>query len=401
MGVSARHDAQAFFACATAKPIKTGGARKKSRASTAGRDARHTILGRFTWSMSEQHSDAADDYYPLSVKRVIRETADSCSLVFEIPVDLRDRFAYKAGQFLTFRIPVAGQPLLRCYSMSSSPDTDPDMKVTIKRIVGGRVSNWINDQVREGDILRASAPAGRFCLRDHQTPIIAFSGGSGITPVISIIKTALAKTSRSIKLLYANRDADSIIFAEELNDLHRRHASRLQIMHHLDNADGFIDLAALKRFISGNERSDFYICGPGPFMDLVEQALADQGVDRNTIFIERFISLPDNSVQPIIDEATALVGQTLIEDVVFISRRVKRRVPYRAGDTLLEAARRASLRPPASCESGNCGTCMARLKAGKAQMRVNNVLTPAEVAQGYILTCQGRPTEPGTIVDYD
>jgi 3-ketosteroid 9alpha-monooxygenase subunit B len=351
--------------------------------------------------MTEQQPSDAGEYYPLSVKRVIRETVDSCSLVLEIPVALRERFAYKAGQFLTFRIPVGGQPLLRCYSMSSSPDTDPDMKVTIKRIVKGRVSNWINDQVREGDILQATAPAGRFCLRDHQTPVIAFSGGSGITPVISIIKTALATTSRPIKLLYANRDKDSIIFAQELDDLGRRYASRLQITHHLDNPDGFIDLAALKRFISGNERSDFYVCGPGPFMDLVEQALADRGVDRNTIFIERFISLPDNSVQPIFDEDTALDGQTLIEDVVFIIRRVKRRVPYRAGDTLLEAARRASLRPPASCESGNCGTCMARLKAGKAEMRVNNVLTPEEVAQGYVLTCQGRPTEPGTIVDYD
>jgi 3-ketosteroid 9alpha-monooxygenase subunit B len=351
--------------------------------------------------MTEQAPDAYGEYYALSVKRVIQETADSCSLVFEIPGDLRDRFTYKAGQFLTFCIPVAGQPLLRCYSMSSSPNTDPDMKVTVKRIVGGRVSNWINDQVREGDVLQATAPAGRFCLRERDTPIVAFSGGSGITPVISITKTALATTSRPMKVLYANRDRDSIIFAQELDDLSRRYASRLQITHHLDSGNGFIDLAALKRFISGNERSDFYVCGPGPFMDLAEQALADQGVDRNSIFIERFVSLPDNSVQPIFDEDTAVGGQTVIEDVVFIIRRVKHRVPYRAGDTLLEAARRASLRPPASCESGNCGTCMARLKAGKAEMRVNNVLTPEEVAQGYVLTCQGRPTQPGTIVDYD
>ena len=352
-------------------------------------------------SMTEQYPDAAGQYYLLSVKRVIRETADSCSLVFEIPADLRDRFVYKAGQFLTFRIPVAGQPLLRCYSMSSSPDTDPDLKVTIKRIVEGRVSNWINDHVREGDVLQATAPAGRFCLRNHDTPIVAFSGGSGITPVISIIKTALATTSRPIKLLYANRDKDSIIFAIELDDLCRRHASRLEITHHLDNTDGFIDLAGLTRFISGNEWSDFYICGPGPFMDLVEQALAAREVDRNCIFIERFISLPDNSVQPIFDDDVVQSGRAVVDDVVFIIRRVKHRVSYRAGDTLLETARRAGLRPPASCESGNCGTCMARLKAGKVEMRVNNVLTPEEVAEGYVLTCQARSTEPGTIVNYD
>ncbi len=351
--------------------------------------------------MTEQYPDTADEYYPLSVKRVIRETADSCSLILEIPAALRERFAYQAGQFLTFRIPVGGEPLLRCYSMSSSPDTDPDLKVTVKRIAQGRVSNWINDHVREGDTLQASAPAGRFCLRDRNTPIIAFSGGSGITPVISIIKTALATTSRPIKLLYANRDRDSIIFARELDDLHRRHASRLRITHHLDDAHGFIDAPALKRFISGNERSDFYICGPGPFMDLVERALSELEADRNRIFIERFTSLPDNSVQPIPDEDTAPSEPTSIEDVVFIIRRVRHRVPYRIGDTILETARRAALRPPASCESGNCGTCMARVKAGKAVMRVNNVLTPEEVAQGYVLTCQGRPTEPGTVVDYD
>ncbi len=351
--------------------------------------------------MTEQQADTAGEYYSLRVKRVIRETADSCSLIFDIPAALRERYAYKAGQFLTFHIPVGGEPLLRCYSMSSSPDTDPDLKVTVKRIAQGRVSNWINDHVREGHILQATAPAGRFCLRDRNTPIIAFSGGSGITPVISIIKTALAATSRPIKLLYANRDRDSIIFARELDDLRRCHPSRLQITHHLDDAHGFIDVPALKRFISGNERSDFYICGPGPFMDLVEQALRELAVDRNCIFIERFISLPDNSVQPILDEDTLPGGPTVIEDVVFIIRRVRHRVSYRAGDTLLETARRAALRPPASCESGNCGTCMARVKAGKVKMRVNNVLTPEEVAQGYVLTCQGRPTEPGTIVDYD
>jgi 3-ketosteroid 9alpha-monooxygenase subunit B len=352
-------------------------------------------------TMSAQQADAAGEYHPLRVKRVVPETADCCSLVLEIPAPLRARFAYKAGQFLTFRIPVDGEPLLRCYSMSSSPHTDPDLKVTVKRIAGGRVSNWINDHVRAGDTLQASAPAGRFCLRDHHTAIVAFSGGSGITPVISIIKTALATTSRPIKLLYANRDVDSIIFADELDDLCRRYPSRLQVTHHLDAADGFIKPAALKRLICGNERADFYICGPAPFMDLVEQALKEPAVDRNCIFIERFISLPDNSVMPVLDEDTVSSAPTVIEEVTFIIRRTRHRVAYRAGDTLLETARRAALRPPASCESGNCATCMARVKAGRVEMRVNNVLTAEEIAQGYVLTCQGRPVEPGTVVEYE
>jgi ferredoxin-NADP reductase len=351
-------------------------------------------------SMTEPYTFDTGEYYPLRVKRIIRETTDSCSLVFEIPPELRERYAYKAGQFLTFRITIADQPLLRCYSMSSSPETDLELKVTVKRIAEGRVSNWINDHVREGDVLQASLPAGRFCLSDRSTPIVAFSGGSGITPVISIIKTALVKTSRPITLLYANRDKDSIIFANELEELRRRYAERLRITHHLEIAHGLVGPDTLKHFISGHERSDFYICGPGPFMDLVERALGDHVVDRNSIFIERFISLPDRSVQPIFEEDTHS-GQAVIEDIVFIIRRVKHRVSYRSGDTLLEAARRAGLRPPASCESGNCATCMARLKAGRVEMRVNNVLTAEELAQGYILTCQGRPTEPGTIVDYE
>ena len=181
-----------------------------------------------------------------------------------------------------------------------------------------------------------------FCQRPRRRADFAFAiarprllrlAGSGITPVISIIKTAWQQR-HGLSNCFTNRDRDSIIFAEELDDICRGYTSRLQITHHLDNADGFIDLAALKRFISGNQRSDLYICGPGRFMDLVEQALADREVDGKSIFIERFISLPDNSVQPIFDEDTTVGERRVIGDVVFIIRRIKRRVSYRAGETL-------------------------------------------------------------------
>ena len=149
-------------------------------------------------------------FHPLRVARVVPETHDSASLVFDVPPDLVDAFRYRAGQFCTFRVPVGDDALLRCYSMSSAPETDAELTLTVKRVAGGRVSNWLLDEVGEGDLLELTLPAGVFTLRERTTPIVAFAAGSGITPVISVLKSALASTTRSARLLYANRDAESV-----------------------------------------------------------------------------------------------------------------------------------------------------------------------------------------------
>jgi len=170
-------------------------------------------------------------FHPLRVQRVVQETRDTKSFVFDVPTDLHDAFAYQAGQFCTFRLPVGDDELLRCYSMSSSPDVDAELVLTVKRVAGGRVSNWLLDEVREGDELALTRPAGVFTLRDRPTPIVAFAGGSGITPVISIVKSALATTGRRVRLLYANRDARSVIFQRQLDELAAETAAAMTASH--------------------------------------------------------------------------------------------------------------------------------------------------------------------------
>jgi 3-ketosteroid 9alpha-monooxygenase subunit B len=343
-------------------------------------------------------------FHPLVVRRVVQETHDTKSFVFDVPPELQDAFAYEAGQFCTFRVPFAGEDLLRCYSMSSSPDVDTELTLTVKRVAGGRVSNWLLDEVSEGDVLDLTLPAGVFTLRAHSTPMIAFAGGSGITPVFSVIKSALATTARPVWLLYANRDAQSVIFQAELDALAATHADRLQVVHHLDTEHGFVHSDAVRAFVAGDTNADFYICGPAPFMDVVEDALELEAVGSDQVFVERFAFAASARVdEPPATPAADAGGGTALETemVTIVLDGRSHEVRYQAGETFLETARRAGLRAPFSCESGSCATCMAHLDEGQATMRVNNALTPDEVDEGWVLTCQGFPASPRVTVVYE
>jgi ferredoxin-NADP reductase len=210
--------------------------------------------------------------------------------------------------------------------------------------------------------------------------------------VISIVKSALATTRREIALVYANRSADSIIFAAELERLRATSGGRLSVHHNLDSERGFLDAAACAALLGDRAHADVYVCGPAPYMATVEAGLALRGVEPDRIFIERF-TLPDAVPAP--------ASRTTTESLVLRLERRTHTLAYQAGDTILEAARRAGLSPPFSCEAGNCATCMARLESGTATMRVNNALSEEEVATGWVLTCQAVPTSPEVIVDYD
>jgi len=332
------------------------------------------------------------DYHPLRVARIIDETADTRSFVLDIPPALEERFAYAAGQFCTFRATIGDEPIVRCYSMSSSPDTGDPFTVTVKRVPGGTMSNWMNDTLVQGDTIEAMSPAGRFVLRAPEAPIVAFVGGSGITPVFSIVKTVLITTAREIALVYANRSAGSVIFADALERLRAASGGRLSVHHHLDSEKGFLDATACAALVGDRTQADFYVCGPGPYMETVEAGLERRGVDPGRVLIERF-ELPD--------EAPAASEASETESIVVRLDRRKHRVGYQPGDTILEAARRAGLKPPFSCQAGSCGTCMAHLDEGKATMRVNNVLDTGEVEEGWILTCQAIPTSREVVIDYD
>jgi 3-ketosteroid 9alpha-monooxygenase subunit B len=347
--------------------------------------------------MSRDHG-----FHPLRVRKVVEETHDTKSFVFEIPDDLRDAFAYEAGQFCTFRVPVDDEELLRCYSMSSSPDVDDEFTLTVKRVAGGRVSNWLLDEVAQGHELSLTLPAGVFTLRNHRSPIVAFAGGSGITPVMSLIKSTLATTDRPVRLLYANRDADSVIFRDQLDAMATEHRARLSVEHHLDTERGFVHSDLVREFVGDDLDADFYLCGPAPFMDVVEDALEVAGVAPEQVFVERFAFAGStrSEVTPATPvEEPAVPAATELVTIVLGGRTHE--VRYQAGETFLETARRAGLRAPFSCESGSCATCMARLEEGEAKMRVNNALLPDEVDEGWILTCQGLPTSPTARVVYE
>jgi 3-ketosteroid 9alpha-monooxygenase subunit B len=332
------------------------------------------------------------EYHTLTVVDVVEETADTRSFVLQIPPTLAKTFAYTAGQYCTFRATIGAESVVRCYSMSSSPDTGDRFMTTVKRVREGKMSNWMIDSLAPGDTIEVMRPAGLFVLRKSEAPIVAFAGGSGITPIISIIKSALATTSREIALVYANRDADSIIFAEELESLRGASRGRLSVHHHLDSESGFLDAAACAGLVGDRGQADFYVCGPGPYMEVVEAGLASLGIARSQLFIERF-ELPDETHE--LDEGSAT------ESITIQLEGRKSTVAYRFGDTLLEAARRGGVGPPFSCEAGNCGSCMAHLQEGRAMMRVNNALTAEEVEAGWVLTCQALPMSREVVVDYD
>lgn len=339
-------------------------------------------------------------YHQLRVKRVVQETSDTRSFVLDVPAGLAGTFRYRPGQFCTFRVRVDGTELYRSYSMSSAPEADADLTVTVKRVPSGAVSNWFNDHVAEGDVLDVAKPAGVFCVRDGEQPVVAFCGGSGVTPVLSIAKSVLASTRRPVTLLYANRDRQSVIFEEELRRMRESHPGRLDVRYHYDSEAGFPDAVAVTTLAADHVGADFYICGPTPFMDLVEDALGFLGVSEEQILIERFGDAAERDLPTESDDKAD--ADSAPEAVTLILNGKKQTVDYRPGDTVLETARRGGLQPPFSCEAGNCATCMAIVRAGSATMRVNNALTPDEVQEGWVLTCQALPQGPGTVtVEYD
>jgi hypothetical protein len=332
------------------------------------------------------------DFHPLTVLAVVDETADTRSFVLDVPPALADTFAYAAGQFVTVRVAVDGAEVVRCYSMSSSPDVGDPFTTTVKRVPGGVMSNWMLDTLTVGDAIDVLRPAGLFVLHDADVPVVAFAGGSGITPIFAILKTALATTTREVVLVDANRDADSVIFAEALARLEREHPGRLTVHRHLDAESGFLDVATLRGFVGDRTDAHFYVCGPTPYMDLVEEMLAGIGIRPGQLFIERFVTPGD---------VPAITESSHTDQVVLILAGKTTTVDYKVGDTLLDTARRAGLAPPFSCELGSCAPCMAQLDEGSATLRINTALTPDEVDAGVVLTCQAIPTSRRVVVNYD
>lgn len=322
-------------------------------------------------------------YRPVRVTAVVRETADACSLV------LSEAFRYRPGQYLTVRVPGGtGSGMARCYSLSSSPYTDDQLKITVKRMSGGYVSNWICDHVTAGTVLDMLPPAGTFTPASFDQDLLLFAGGSGITPVMSILKSALATGAGRIVLVYANRDDRSVIFDGELRDLAERHPDRLTVVHWFDCAQGPPTVPALCELIAPVAGFDAFVCGPDPYMAVVERALAECGVPPHRVHVERFVLPADDPVES--DAATVEVhldGQT-------------HRFPWPAGTRLLDLLIEQGLNPPFSCRQGNCGACACRILDGEVKLINNEILEEEDFAEGYILACQAVPLTEQVRVTY-
>ncbi len=331
-----------------------------------------------------------NDYFALRVARVVEETADARSLVFDVPASLAERFHYKPGQFLTLRVPFDGGWLPRCYSLSSTPLLDEPLRVTVKRVRDGRASNWLCEELQEGQTLEVLPPAGVFVPRDLHGDLLLFGGGSGVTPVLSILRSALLAGQGRVLLIYANRDEDSVIFRDELRLLAAAHQQRLQVVHWLDSLQGVPSVAQLAELARPLLDAQAFICGPAPFMEAAVQALDCLGMPKARVHVERFVSLPEEGELPLTSHSDAAVAAQLAVSLDGADHTLH----CASGETLLDAMQRAGLNPPSACRVGGCASCMCTLESGDVELLHNDALDAGELAEGWILACQAVPTSP-------
>ena len=355
----------------------------------------------------------AEHFYQLRVAEVVPETEDANSIRFEVPAELKDAFRFKAGQHLTLRTNIGGEEVRRNYSLCTAP-ADEDLMVTVKRIAGGVFSNWVGDQLNVGDSIDVMSPHGSFTTEfdpNVRHRYVGFAGGSGITPVISLIRTALSvEPNSSFTLFYGNRDANSIIFLEELAALKDRYLGRFELYHFLSDEEGDVDLfngmldretcdEAIEHLIDEPGEIDaWFICGPGPMMDAAEGALLDKDVARERIHIERFTAgRPSAALAAQMAQLQEKAAGLTIS--VTLDGRT-RKVEFTEAN-ILDSAREAGLPAPFACKAGVCATCRAKVTKGKVEMAARYGLTDEEIAGGYVLTCQSVPVGEGVAVDYD
>jgi 3-ketosteroid 9alpha-monooxygenase subunit B len=335
------------------------------------------------------------DFYQVPVAEVIRETDDTSSFVLDVPPHLAATFTYRPGQFLTVRIPSDQTgSVARCYSLCSSPHAGDLPTFTVKRVPAGYAAAWILDNVRAGTVLDLLPPAGTFCPGSLDGDFLLFAAGSGITPVMSILKSALAAGRGQVALVYANRDEQSVIFARELRALVASAGGRLAVMHWLDSVQGTPVAAGLTALARPYAAREPYICGPDPFLTVVREALGRLGVPSKRIRTERFVSLADNPFEAAPDPVG--LAATLSVDLDGVTREL----PWRPGARMLDVLIDAGLDAPYSCRQGVCGACACQLVAGEVEMAHNEVLEEADLADGYILACQAVPLTPEVRITY-
>ena len=353
---------------------------------------------------------ATQPFHPLRVADVRRETDDTVSVSFDVPTELAAEFRYSPGQFLTFRVPdAAGIPVRRSYSICSGLD-DGELRVAVKRLEGGVFGVLASEQLQVGDTVEVLPPLGRFTTTLGQpggASYLMVAAGSGITPVMSLIRTILGRDRQSrVTLLYGNRGPSSIIFREALSDLKDLYLQRFQVIHIFSREsqsspllNGRITAAKLRQLgesmIELTGYDEAFVCGPEPMTLDVRKTLVELGVEERRVHLELFGSHVAPAARAVADDG----GERMRVEVVLGG--IRTRVEAEPGETVLEAASRAGLDMPFSCKGGVCATCRAKVESGTVEMAVNYALDQWELDAGFVLTCQSRPTTSALVVDYD
>lgn len=360
----------------------------------------------------KEEAHTGPKYFDLVVKEVIRETHDTISIVFQQPA--ANPIQYKSGQFLTLIANVNGKEVRRAYSLCSSPFVDPDLAVTVKRVDGGLLSNWLADNVKPGQTLRVMEPMGQFTTEyspGRKRHLVMFAGGSGITPMMSIIKSILSQEPDSIvSLIYCNRDGDSIIFKDALEEMQTADEGRLHVIHVLDNApmnwqgySGLLNHEMLTKLFEripdwGIENTTYLMCGPEGMMKNVESLLAMRHIPKEKIFKESFVQgIMDK--EPKKEEATASSVENKTREVTirYDGQEYKVSVPPHKG--ILESALDQGIDLPYSCQSGLCTACRGKALSGKVKLDEEEGLSQSERDEGYVLTCVGHPLTDDVVIE--
>ena len=366
---------------------------------------------------------------PLKVVERIKESSDSVTLAFEIPKDHARKFHYRAGQFVTFFLDINGEELHRSYSLCTSPDCDQKFAVTVKRVPGGKASTFLTEHVRVGDVLWTTPPAGRFVLPEKITEqkLVFFAAGSGITPIFSLIKTALKTINLPCILFYQNRSEDSVLFHTALEDLAQTSADRLTVTHVLSNPasswqglSGRAHHGMIREFLARHKigiRSLYFLCGPDGFMETVTSTLKSLGVESVKIVQESFAtnitpaattpelssesssdSAPDLTDKVTIGDLSSLATPQQIEAIIDGETKI---VPYKGNSSILETLLDAELSPPYSCMDGTCMACMAKVEKGLVYQADPGILCDDNISASECLTCQARPAAKTVRINYE
>jgi ring-1,2-phenylacetyl-CoA epoxidase subunit PaaE len=357
-------------------------------------------------------SSAIPRFHRLAVHDLRRESADAVSLTFMIPSELTEDYAFAPGQYLTLRTTMDGEEVRRSYSICSGPD-DGELRIAVKKVDGGAFSSWAADELKAGDELDVMTPTGRFGIThapDQARVHVGFAAGSGITPILSIVRGVLAREPHSrFFLFYGNRSAAGMLFREALEELKDRFMQRLSIFHVISGEEQDIPIlhgrldgekvrVLLRSLVPAENVDHVFICGPTGMSEDIEATCRDIGIAEDRIHVERFVSGLGGKPRPkavVPPSAPAKAMASLVVD------GKRREVPVAEGESILDAALRAGMDLPFACKGGMCSTCRAKLVEGDAQMEVNYSLEPWELKAGFILTCQARPVSQKVVVDYD